>query len=425
MKKIILSIIFILSCFMGQTQTIHWITFIDTTDPNVGNIDIYGRQMLYNYFINEVNSALQPKGYRSDIQDFYGYQVTPENCKAAVNMLRISDPDDIIVFYYIGHGVRPATDADYMHEHPYPQMCLAQSIEDKFIPLEWVDEQLSAKGARLSVTIGMCCNSIGNGVSIKDEPNFSPNYGATYMGNNKIKRIQELFLNTKGHVIATSASPTQTSGCVQLDGPKPCHPLVAMQNPQWFRDWYSFAICSFFQTQLDDYNDTLTWDNFLSTISLFVDHYTDHNQTPIHDIYIATAPKIEEKKPSPITEKQVVETQTRQKSNATIKQGDIDGRDWVNDLTNQLSTLINTSLSESDRQELELRLYEGLFAQDAVVKFLSQDSDTVIDKAEVSEWLGILATNPNGRIIKVIVEEGTFNFEKKISILKVREIYKK
>ena len=72
MKKIISLICSILiSCAM-QAQTIHWITFIDTTDPNVGQIDVYGRQMLYSYFINEGNAALAPIGYKTDIQDFNG-----------------------------------------------------------------------------------------------------------------------------------------------------------------------------------------------------------------------------------------------------------------------------------------------------------------------------------------------------------------
>ena len=435
MKKILVTACAVMLCMFANAQTIHWLTFIDTTDPNVGQIDVYGRQMLYGYFINEVNSALESKGYKSDIQDFYGARVTPENCKDAIEMLDITDPNDIIVFYYIGHGVRPAADSEYMKEHPYPQMCMAQDYEDedKYIPLEWVDEQLSSKGARLSVTIGMCCNSIGSNVSLKDEPNFSPNYGATYLSRNKIKRIQELFLNTRGRIIATSSSPTQTSGCVQIAGPKPCHPLLAMQNPQWFRDWYSFAICSFFQTQLDKYNKTLNWDDFLGIISEFVNWNTGGAQTPIYDIYpaksktqpIAQEPtQAEPAKPKPVTDEQIEITQKKQVPNETIQKGDEGSRDWINELTNHLSTLINVSLTDSERQSLEMNLSEKLFADNAVVKFLAQDSNTVIDKADVSDWLGILATNPNGRIIKVIVEEGTFDANKKIKALKVREIYK-
>ena len=55
-----------------------------------------------------------------------------------------------------------------MRTHPYPQMCLAQHDENKFIPLEWVDKQLKSKGARLSVTIGMCCNNLDNRIFAQD-----------------------------------------------------------------------------------------------------------------------------------------------------------------------------------------------------------------------------------------------------------------
>ena len=419
MKKIISLICSILISCAIQAQTIHWITFIDTTDPNVGQIDVYGRQMLYSYFINEVNAALAPKGYKTDIQDFNGYQVSPENCKAAINMLRISDPDDIIVFYYIGHGGRPITDSDYMRTHPYPQMCLAQHDENKFIPLEWVDKQLKSKGARLSVTIGMCCNNLDNRISIKDEPNFSPNYGATYMSENKLSKIQELFLNTKGSVIATSASPSQTSGCFEIY-------QSMIPNPAQYRDRYSYAICSFFQTQLDNYTKTLTWDNFLSAISWFVDKYSNGEQTPIHDIYITRDQRVIKKEKVTVPTKQEIEkTGQRQIANNTIKQGDKNSREWINELTYHLSTLINNSLPNSDRRTLENNLSTSLFSNNAVVKFLAQDGKTVIDKFDVRDWLGILATNPNGAILKVIVDGGKFDGNKKIKELRVREIYKK
>ena len=419
MKKIISLICSILISCAIQAQTIHWITFIDTTDPNVGQIDVYGRQMLYSYFINEVNAALAPKGYKTDIQDFNGYQVSPENCRAAINMLRISDPDDIIVFYYIGHGGRPTTDSDYMRTHPYPQMCLAQHDENKFIPLEWVDKQLKSKGARLSVTIGMCCNNLDNRISIKDEPNFSPNYGATYMSENKLSKIQELFLNTKGSVIATSASPSQTSGCFEIY-------QSMIPNPAQYRDRYSYAICSFFQTQLDNYTKTLTWDNFLSAISWFVDKYSNGEQTPIHDIYITRDQRVIKKEKVTVPTKQEIEkTGQRQIANNTIKQGDKNSREWINELTYHLSTLINNSLPNSDRRTLENNLSTSLFSNNAVVKFLAQDGKTVIDKFDVRDWLGILATNPNGAILKVIVDGGKFDGNKKIKELRVREIYKK
>lgn len=453
MKRILSIICASLITVVIEAQTIHWITFIDTTDPNVGAIDIFGREMLYGDFINDVNAALAQKGYKSDIHDYYGSYVSPENCKKIIEEIEIGDPNDIIVFYYIGHGVRPSTDSDYMRRHPYPQMCMAELYDQsKFIPLEWVDEQLSSKGARLSVTIGMCCNSIGSGISVKEKPHFSPNYGPSYMSSNKIKCIQDLFLGTKGHVIATSATPTQTSGCIQVDGIIPCpNEMMAKLNPWWFRDVYSYAICYLFQTQLDNCSITLNWDNFLGAVSELVDSYTNHKQTPIHKIYVAQAPKIVIKKPTAPTVTKIQETRQRQKEELNDKQQTVEKPTerkpedtpeikvikkvtieekkeidmWKNELTNHLTTLINVQLSDTERFELERRLSKELFANGAQVKFLGQDSDDVIDRADVSDWLGILATNPNGRILMVNVVEGSFDSNNKIKSLKVREVYKK
>lgn len=419
MKRLFLCICSLLLSYSLFAQTIHWITFIDTTDPNVGQIDVYGRKMLYHYFVDAVNTALESKGYKSDIQDYAGAQVSPENCKDAIEMLEIENPDDIIVFYYIGHGGRPATDSGYMHEHPYPQMCLAQNDESMFIPLEWIDAQLSAKGARLAVTFGMCCNNVSSGISIKEEPEFSPKHAPAYMSSAKTKHIQELFLNMRGHVIATSASPRQVSSCF------PICPNPNPRDPSHWRDRYTFAICSFFDTELDKYpNEELTWDKFLKNISWFVDKYSGKQQTPIHDIYVEKAPEV---KPKPVKvpkQNEIAKTGQRQEANQVVKQGDAGSREWINELTQHLSTLINVSLPISERQALEKNLSEKLFAENAKVKFLAQDG-AVIDKLDVSDWLGILATNPQGDILKVVVDEGTFDSNKKIKELKVREIFKK
>lgn len=413
MKKIISSIITLILSVSVYSQTIHWLTFIDTTDPNVGQIDVYGRQMLYGYFINEVNAALKQSGYDSEIHDYYGINVSPENCKYAIENLEIYNSDDIIVFYYIGHGGRPATDSDYMDLHPYPQMCLAQHDEDKFIPLEWVNEQLSSKGARLSVTIGMCCNNISSEITIKEEPNFNPNYGPAYMSANKIKRIQELFLNEKGHIIATSASPTQTSGCFQIS-------QSLFQNPADYRDRYSYAICSFFQTQLDKYNKTLTWDDFLTSISWFVDKYSYHEQTPFHDIYPLQKQTII--LPQESVKDEIEELIEEQVPNSIKEQGQLESTNWINDITNCLGDLIDRSKSDEDRIELEMSI-SNLFAEDAQIKFLAQDSDLVIDKESVDVFLGRLSTSR--LLLNVVVVGGEIDSTNKIKLLKVREIYKR
>lgn len=406
MKKYVSLICLLLTFIAVKAQTIHWITFIDTNDERVGQIDVLGRKVLYSHFVNEVNAALAPKGYQSDIQDFYGDQVTPENCKSTIQLLRINDPNDIIVFYYIGHGGRPTTDTGYMMEHPYPQMCMQLKFpESKYIPLEWVYEQLSSKGARLSVTIGMCCNSLSN-ISIKDGPMFSPNYGTTYMSGNKLARIQDLFLNVKGNVLSTSASPTQTSGCFKSD-----FGVI---------DRYTTVLCDIFNSVLDNYDKTLTWDDLLDALSEIIDKNTNGEQTPIHETHLTSASAPAPVKPVVPTQQQVQQTQQQQTQNTTKTQGN--GDEWVNALTNHLGTLINVNVAEYDRIELEKKL-NGLFAKNAQVRILAQDSDTAIDREDAATFLGRLATSR--LLLKVAIVEGKFDSNNKITSLKVRELYKK
>ncbi len=96
---------------LANAQTIHWLTFIDTKDPSVGGYDIRSREVLYSRFINIVNAAIAEKGYRANIQDIYGSDLTPQKCKNIVTQLDISS-DDIIVFYYIGHGTHGRNEGD-------------------------------------------------------------------------------------------------------------------------------------------------------------------------------------------------------------------------------------------------------------------------------------------------------------------------
>lgn len=396
MKKISILSMLLLFTLAVQSQTIHWLLFIDTTDPNVGEVDKYGREMLRDYFISEVNAVLKHEGYKTDIKDIYGQQVSPETCKRVINNLK-AESDDIIVFYYIGHGGRPVGGSDYDRQHPFPQMCMAQHNPEKFIPLEWVDEELSKKGARLAVTIGMCCNSYSDNISIKDEPAFSPNYGATSLSATKIDRIKDLFLNHKGHLIATSSSPGQISSAVQVRN------SGIPNNPADYRDAYTYSIYHFFKNKMDVYKNTLTWDKFLADIRNFIDQNSYHRQTPYHNTKgVAMEPWEKTIKPEPAP---------------TPKPS--------SDLSNTLSALIDTSRPLKERQNLEMKLSEEVFAKDAVVKFLGQESENVIDKSRVEDWLGILATNPNNRIYSVEVVDKELDSNGKIKTIRVKETYKK
>lgn len=388
MKKILTFAFVLLVAISSGAKTIHWLTFVDTTDKNVGSLDINGHKVLYDNFINEVNAALADNGFDSDVQDFTGTNVSPENCKSAVQLLRVNK-DDIIVFYYIGHGGRPNTLSGEIEQHPFPQIYLAQSNPDRCIPLEWIHNTLKAKGARLSVTIGMACNSLDNGMSVKRGPTFSVNYGESKMDARKLKHIQELFLNAKGNIIATSALPTQSSiGAETIFGPM---------------DFYSAAICEVFKNELTSWTGTFSWENFLDRVEDLVKTASNGEQTPF---YVSNLTSTSTPTPTPPT------------PTPTTTPPDVKD---LNALTNTLTKLASPLTSEETRISME-RTLNGIFASGSVVKFLPQDGTTVIDRETPDVFLGRLATA--NLILKVTVVDAKYDSNDKITELRVKETYR-
>lgn len=394
MKKILIIAFTLVLAISSGAKTIHWLTFVDTSDKRVGTLDINGHKVLYDNFVNEINAALADNGYESDVQDFTGSNVSPENCKSAVQLLRVGK-DDIIVFYYIGHGGRPNTLSGEIEQHPFPQLYLAQSNPERCIPLEWIHNTLKAKGARLSVTIGMACNSLDNGMSVKRGPTFSVNYGESKMDARKLKHIQELFLSVKGNIIATSALPTQSSiGAETIFGPM---------------DFYSASICEVFKNELSNWTGKFSWENFLDRVEDIVKTSSGGEQTPF---YIANLTPVSAPVPpggGSKTTATPIPTPTQVKTDLNI-------------LTNKLTQLASTSFSDDARISMEQSL-NNLFANGAVVKFLPQDGETVIDKETADVFLGRLSTA--NLILKVTVVDAKFNSSDKITELKVKETYRK
>ena len=126
MKKAILLFAFVLCTLFAQARnTIHWITFVDTTS-DIGEYNINTQRVLYSKWIDIISSALAEKGYQSFSHRFEGADTSPKNCRSIIKELRANKnigKDDIIVFYYIGHGGRTRTTPS-----DYPLMALAERL---------------------------------------------------------------------------------------------------------------------------------------------------------------------------------------------------------------------------------------------------------------------------------------------------------
>ena len=339
MKRIFLILALFCLVLTTNAQVIHWITFIDTTDGNVGEFDVKGREVLYDRFINVINAALRQKGYESHVLDFYGYRTTPENCKRAVERLT-SRPEDIIVFYYIGHGAHSA----FEQKDPYPQMALANFDESKNIPLSWVHRVLKSKGARLTATIGMCCNSLDNQVSAKVAPTFSANYGNCKLNSTQLAAIQDMFLEYKGDFILASSKKGQSS--------------YPGDTPLGEMDIFTYHTATLFDT----YSKTgsLKWDTFFNHVTNAVNSDTNGRQTPFFEANLTSASA-----PSPAPTPKTQPSTSSTNLDDPIAVGNM--------LTRYFDFLIDANQDWKKRKNVSEDA-QKMFSSDAIVKVVGQDS---------------------------------------------------
>lgn len=389
LKRLIILLAIVLPT-ITNAQTIHWLTFIDTTDPNVGKIDINGREVLYNHFINVVNAAVKEKGYKSHIQDVYGSDLTPQKCKDIIANLSVT-PNDIVIFYYIGHGTHGEVGGDI-----WPLMWMAQDDPNKLIPLKWVHEQIKAKGARLNATIGMCCN-VYQPIKRNSTPSFSVNYGNTFLTDTEKESIQKMFLENKGDFLLSSASPGQSS----KGGDTALGPM----------DFFTCILVKAFEDFA--YSGELEWSDLFGVVKEVINEVTDGQQTPIFVSNLSHASMTPTPAPTPTPV--VVTAPTPTPASASTNQ------DWMNRVGAALDNLIDVRQSESARitQASEL---EKIFIPNAIVKVMGQDGNVVVDKSSADDFIGRLATS---RILLKVTPVNVVVNGNKISELKVKETYKK
>lgn len=391
-KKMLLAFTILLA-LASNAQTIHWLTFIDTTDPNVGAIDVNGRKVLYSRFIDKVNAAIMEKGYKSNIQDVYGTNLSPQKCKEMVSNLKV-EPQDVVVFYYIGHGTHGTQGGDV-----WPMMFMGQDDPNMVIPLKWVHDQIKAKNPKLTATIGMCCN-VYQQIKRSGTPSFSVNYGSSTLSDVEKSAIQDMFLGYKGDFLVTSASPGQSS----LGGDTTFGPM----------DFFTCILVKVFEDYA--YDGYLEWSDFFDTVKNSIHLGTEGQQTPLFAANVSKASIAPTAVPTPQpVEVNLDATATSSKASASSKQ------DLLNAIGEVLDNLIDMRQSEKARIAQASSL-EKAFAPTAKIKVLGQDGDVVIDKSSAEDFIGRLATS---RILLKVTPVDVTVYNRAITELKVKETYKK
>lgn len=407
MKKLVFVFLILFGALTNEIQAkaIHWLTFIDTEDSNVGEVDKNTRKILYSRWINLVNAVLKEEGYDLDVIDIYGSKTTPENCKRIINDFDC-DSEDIVVFYYVGHGTENTGTSKF------PLMLMGQTDVKKFISHDWVHKTLMKSHPRLTVTISMCCNA-RQGAPGRIAPMFSVNYGNSYVDQDLAECFKKMFLEYRGDIKITSASPAESSwACDSNIGPT---------------DYFTINLLDQFINILPTESNP-NWEDMMRKIQKEVSadvrscegiqrRFPGSTQTPIWESEgeLVATPRPSKTRPTPPAPIQdSTQTTEQKKDDRTVIKTELD---------RVLSFIASSNVNDEQRMAAANKI-KPVFASNLVVRIMSQDGNVVVDKEPISSFLGRIATD-SGLLMNVSVVDFNMNQNGRISSLRVREVIKK
>ena len=277
-------------------------------------------------------------------------------------------------------------------------MWMAQHNVNKCIPLSWVHETLKKKGARLTISIGMCCNA-RQGISGRTEPSFSINYGNTYIDSEMSESIKNMFLKHQGDLIISSASPAESSW--------------ACNSPMGLTDYFTLNLIIQFNNILPS-----NWENMMNDIrdAVYDDVKNDRviqqqspgaTQTPIWDNNLtAFNGKNSNINPNP-------PATTSNPNNVTMLK---------TSLNKMFAYISSTKVDERERIATAEKIKKS-FTSNLIVKIMSQDGNVIVDRENISTFLGRISTSR--LLMNVSIASLSTDDTGQINSLYVREIYRK
>lgn len=358
-----------------QLPVFHAILFADTNDANIGKTTELDLSRVSSMLV-ETQSSLQGE-MEFKYYVYPGRYCSPENLHRVLNGININ-PQDVVFFYYSGHGTRSMND-----KSDYPQMCLGlgSSRQSEMISVEGFDMEIAKKKPRLRFTISDCCNSVGEDIS----PKLEISKGASVVSSQTKVNYKKLFLEKFGRVIVTSSCKGETSSCnLRMGG--------------------FFTFCLMYVMEQAVKQNVTDWDIIMKGAYDSTVNVSDGDMHPVYDVQISNKPIVAPTSATPQTDDSHIVTAE-------------------DNLLPALRRLIDTTQNPESRLAMVNTILQNYFAnENIIVESLGRDSRTVVKTETSRDFVERLATE--FFLINFNIIEISRNASDKVNLLRIHEIYK-
>lgn len=372
-KKLIAAFAALQLAFGLHAQTFHLILFCNTIDEKIGASCEKDHNLVY----QEASTIADYLNYDIKYYDYYGQNCSREKLLGLLADLNCA-ANDIVMFYYSGHGVHAAADPG-----SFPQMCLKYSgyQQDMFVPVRTVKEALDKKNAQLSIILTDCCNNIADWVSAKGY--FEGMGKASEIKEVEAKYYRQLFSQHKGSVVITGSKKGQYSLCNKNGG---------------------FFTLSFFAAmdQVGLGKVAPDWNQVAKSLTASTLNITGNRQEPFGSINVS-------------------------RINSTV--GSVGGGNTGGGSSFETTTraqklfksLLDKRTSLTDRFSIADNAKEVLFTRNAKIRIVGRDQKTTIGVDDIDAYLSKICLD--NKIVSVSVITETVDVADKYSYLVVHEVY--
>ncbi len=200
-----------------SSATLHLLLVTNSNDGTLGTGFLANHRKLKSLFKDVASTCNMRFNFKEVIGDDFS-KTTVENTVGNVE----TGSNDMIVFYYSGHGFRFADQTSV-----WPRIDLRDGISQNIslansMNLDFdVYQPLAKKGARLTIVIGECCNTSAGGTPSRSDPVImSP--GQNMLSAASVKAL----FNKEGNILLATSSMEQPSWYYVASGGYFCNSLL-------------------------------------------------------------------------------------------------------------------------------------------------------------------------------------------------------